>query len=132
MATRLFGSQTSLREANRANLLASIHKFGAMTQVELAEVTGLSTATVSTLVHQLVDEDQLETKSTVRNGRRATLVTLARHQGLGVGLWIARRHLTLSIVDSRSQSSLSTRFPCRWATKADTTLDAPCCSSMRP
>lgn len=59
MATRLFGSQTSLREANRANLLASIHKFGAMTQVELAEVTGLSTATVSTLVHQLVDEDQL-------------------------------------------------------------------------
>ena len=28
MATRLFGSQTSLREANRANLLASIHKFG--------------------------------------------------------------------------------------------------------
>lgn len=49
MATRLFGSQTSLREANRANLLASIHKFGAMTQVELAEVTGLSTATVSTL-----------------------------------------------------------------------------------
>ena len=72
MATRLFGSQTSLREANRANLLASIHKFGAMTQVELAEVTGLSTATVSTLVHQLVDEDQLETKSTVRNGRRAT------------------------------------------------------------
>ena len=47
MATRLFGSQTSLREANRANLLASIHKVGAMTQVELAEVTGLSTATVS-------------------------------------------------------------------------------------
>ena len=30
MATRLFGSQTSLREANRANLLASIHKFGAI------------------------------------------------------------------------------------------------------
>ena len=80
MATRLFGSQTSLREANRANLLASIHKFGAMTQVELAEVTGLSTATVSTLVHQLVDEDQLETKSTVRNGRRATLVATRRTQ----------------------------------------------------
>ena len=146
MATRLFGSQTSLREANRANLLPTIHKFGAMTQVELAEVTGLSTATVSTLVHQLVDEDQLETKSTVRNGRRATLVTLARHQGLGVGLWIARRHLTLSIVDfSKSiiaeytlpqqvpgQSSWSTRPPCRWATRRTQRWNAPCCSSMRP
>mgnify|MGYP003235893487 CR=1 FL=1 len=123
MATRLFGSQTSLREANRANLLASIHKFGAMTQVELAEVTGLSTATVSTLVHQLVDEDQLETKSTVRNGRRATLVTLARHQGLGVGLWIARRHLTLSIVDFSKSIIAEHTLPLPLGHKADTTLE---------
>lgn len=50
------GSQSSLREANRANLLESIHKFGAMTQVELAEIMGVSTATISALVHQLVDE----------------------------------------------------------------------------
>ena len=123
MATRLFGSQTSLREANRANLLASIHKFGAMTQVELAEVTGLSTATVSTLVHQLVDEDQLETKNTVRNGRRATLVTLARHQGLGVGLWIARRHLTLSIVDFSKSIIAERTLPLPLGHKADTTLE---------
>ena len=123
MATRLFGSQTSLREANRANLLASIHKFGAMTQVELAEVTGLSTATVSTLVHQLVDEDQLETKNTVRNGRRATLVTLARHQGLGVGLWIARRHLTLSIVDFSKSIIAEHTLPLPLGHKADTTLE---------
>ena len=116
-----YGSQTSLREANRANLLASIHKFGAMTQVELAEVTGLSTATVSTLVHQLVDEDQLETKSTVRNGRRATLVTLARHQGLGVGLWIARRHLTLSIVDFSKSIIAEHTLPLPLGHKADTT-----------
>ena len=112
MATRLFGSQTSLREANRA-----------MTQVELAEVTGLSTATVSTLVHQLVDEDQLETKSTVRNGRRATLVTLARHQGLGVGLWIARRHLTLSIVDFSKSIIAEHTLPLPLGHKADTTLE---------
>lgn len=132
MATRLFGSQTSLREANRANLLASIHKFGAMTQVELAEVTGLSTATVSTLVHQLVDEDQLETKNTVRNGRRATLVTLARHQGLGVGLWIARRHLTLSIVDFSKSIIAEHTLPLPLGHKADTTLERAMLSSMRP
>ena len=41
------GSQSSLREANRANLLESIHKFGAMTQVELAEIMGVYTATIS-------------------------------------------------------------------------------------
>lgn len=91
--------------------------------VELAEVTGLSTATVSTLVHQLVDEDQLETKSTVRNGRRATLVTLARHQGLGVGLWIARRHLTLSIVDFSKSIIAEHTLPLPLGHKADTTLE---------
>ena len=58
---RFFGSQTSLREANRANLLDCIHRFGAMTQIEIAESTGLSPATVSNLVHELVDESRLET-----------------------------------------------------------------------
>ncbi|MBT1173367.1 ROK family transcriptional regulator [Bifidobacterium sp. MA2] len=123
MATRLFGSQTSLREANRAKLLDSLHKFGAMTQVELAEVTGLSTATVSTLVHQLVDEEQLETKSTTRNGRRATLVALARHQGLGLGLWVERRQLTLVIVDFAKSIIAKHTLPLPFGHKADVTLD---------
>lgn len=52
--SHLFGSQTSLREANRSALLSYIRRFGAITQIELAEATGLSTATVSTLVRQLV------------------------------------------------------------------------------
>jgi predicted NBD/HSP70 family sugar kinase len=94
-----------------------------MTQVELAEVTGLSTATVSTLVHQLVDEDQLETKNTTRNGRRATLVTLARHQGLGIGLWIARRQLMLSIVDFSKSIIAEHTLPLPLGHKADTTLE---------
>lgn len=123
MARRLFGSQTSLREANRANLMDSLHKFGAMTQVELAEVTGLSTATVSTLVHQLVDEGQLETKSTTRNGRRATLVALARHQGLGLGLWVERRQLTLVIVDFSKSIIAKHVLPLPFGHKADVTLD---------
>mgnify|MGYP006899082369 CR=1 FL=1 len=33
---------------------------------------------------------------------------------------------------SRSQSSLSTRSPCRWATRRTQRWNAPCCSSMRP
>ena len=99
MARRTNGSQASLRRANQASLLESIHRFGAMTQVELAEITGLSTTTVSTQVHQLVQEGKLETRNTVRNGRRATLVALARKQGLGVGLSITRRDLIVVVAD---------------------------------
>ena len=119
---RLFGSQTSLREANRSNLLECIHKFGAMTQIELAEATGLSTATVSNLVHQLVDEGQLETQNTVRNGRRATLVALVRSQGLGIGLSIERHDLRLTIID-HSRSVLAEHvLPLALNHKTDTTL----------
>lgn len=60
MAHRLFGSQTSLREANRALLLDTIRRFGAMTQVELAENTGLSTATISNLVRQMSEQNLLD------------------------------------------------------------------------
>ena len=123
MTRRLYGSQTSLREANRANLMDSLHRFGAMTQVELAEVTGLSTATVSTLVHQLVDEGLVETKGTTRNGRRATLVALARHQGLGLGLWVERRQLTLVIVDFSKSIIARHVLPLAFGHKADTTLE---------
>ncbi|MFF2773068.1 winged helix-turn-helix transcriptional regulator, partial [Streptomyces bacillaris] len=49
MATqrRTPGSQTSLREANRARIVDAIKKHGGLTQVELAGATGLSPATVS-------------------------------------------------------------------------------------
>lgn len=103
MVGKFSGSQRSLRNANRANLLETIHKYGAMTQIELAELTGLSTATVSTLIHELVNEDKLETTSTTRNGRRATLVKLAHDQGLGIGVSITRKNLDIAILDSAKQ-----------------------------
>ena len=123
MARRTNGSQTSLRRANKANLLESIHKFGAMTQIELAEITGLSTGTVSTQVHQLVEEGKLETHNTIRNGRRATLVALSHDQGLGVGLSITRRDLFLVIIDYSKDIIAEHRLPLPPKHKTDTTLE---------
>lgn len=97
--SHLFGSQTSLREANRSALLSYIRRFGAITQIELAEATGLSTATVSTLVRQLVKEGRLYTENTIHNGRRATLVALARRKGISAGLKISRHSLDLIFID---------------------------------
>ena len=50
-------------------------------------------------------------------------MTLARHQGLGVGLWIARRHLTLSIVDFSKSIIAEHTLPLPLGHKADTTLE---------
>lgn len=120
---RLSGSQTSLREANRSNLLACIHRFGAMTQVEIAEATGLSAATVSNLVHQLVDDGELDTRNTIRNGRRATLVALAHPSGIGIGLSIERHDLRLSLIDHNATTLAEHRLPLASNHHTDTTME---------
>ena len=123
LSKRKLGSQSSLREANRANLLETIHRFGAMTQVELAEIMGVSTATVSALVHQLVDEGQLETHSTVRNGRRAQLVTLTHHEGLAAGVHITRRGLRVVLCDDKREPFVDHHYPLAVNHHPDTTLN---------
>lgn len=93
-----------------------------MTQIELAESTGLSTATISTLVRQLVAANRLTTQGTVRNGRRATLVALSHQKGLTVGLHISRHNLLLSILDTSQQIVAEHNLPLARGHKTDTTL----------
>jgi len=93
------GSQTSLREANRARIVDSLKHHGHLTQVELVGSTGLSPATVSNIVKELAASGVLNTSVTSRSGRRATEVTLARNLGLVAGLHFSSRHLRVAIAD---------------------------------
>lgn len=105
-----------------ALLFDAITKYGAMTQVELAENTGLSTATVSNLVRKLVEDGTFTTSDTTRSGRRATLVSIARKTGIGVGLYIGRTHLSICITDF-SQTTLAYHdLPLAHEHKPDSTL----------
>jgi predicted NBD/HSP70 family sugar kinase len=94
-----------------------------MTQVELAENTGLSTATVSNLVRQMVDEDIFETKATIRNGRRASLVALTRRQGIGVGVHIERRHLRIVLMDFAKVLLSERQMPLALNHRPDSTIE---------
>lgn len=123
MAARFFGSQSSLREANRDSLVEALYRYGAMTQIELAEITGLSTATVSNLVRQLVEEGKLATQNTIRNGRRATLVTIAHTQGVSIGIAISRHSLLLTVIDSAHNILAEHRLPLPVGHKVDTTME---------
>jgi predicted NBD/HSP70 family sugar kinase len=67
--------------------------------VELAGSTGLSPATVSNIVKELAASGVLNTAVTLRSGRRATEVTLARRLGLVAGLHFSNRHLRVAISD---------------------------------
>jgi predicted NBD/HSP70 family sugar kinase len=72
---------------------------GGLTQVELAGATGLSPATVSNIVKELVTSGVLNTTHATRSGRRAVFVTLARQLGLVAGVHVSARHLRVAISD---------------------------------
>lgn len=93
------GSQTSLREANRARLVDAVKTHGGLTQVELTGATGLSAATVSNIVKELVASEVLHTSYVTRSGRRAVFVTLARALGLVAGVHVSARHLRVAVSD---------------------------------
>jgi predicted NBD/HSP70 family sugar kinase len=117
------GSQSSLREANRNRILAAVKRFGGLTQVELATATGLSTATVSTIVKELAGAGVVETQTTSRSGRRALRVTIARQMGVVAGVHIGPRSLAVALGDLTHEVVAEQTMPLPADHRADTTLD---------
>ena len=62
---------------NRLRVLDAVREQGALTQVEIAGVTGLSAATVSNLVKELDAAGAVVLSPSIRDGRRAVPVSLA-------------------------------------------------------
>lgn len=117
------GSQSALREANSALIVDTVKRFGKVTQVELAEATGLSQTTVSTIVKRLVALGVVETRVTTRSGRRAQMVLLARRVGLAAGICISQRALRVVIGDFSHEVVAEQTMPLPFEHRADTTLD---------
>ncbi|NLF04078.1 MAG: ROK family transcriptional regulator [Actinomycetales bacterium] len=117
------GSQTSLREANRARIVNAVQQRGSLTQVELAGVTGLSPATVSNIVKELVASGVLHTSPTSRSGRRALQVTLARNLGLVAGFHFDSRSLRVALSDVAHRIVAEQRMPLAPDHRADAGLD---------
>ncbi|WTM18213.1 ROK family transcriptional regulator [Isoptericola halotolerans] len=117
------GSQSSLREANRARVVDAVKKHGGLTQVELAGATGLSAATVSAIVKELVAAGAVEVRNTVRSGRRAQLVTLAHRVGLVAGVVVGYRHLRVALADVSHEVLAEQVLPLPTDHRSDTSLD---------
>ena len=117
------GSPSSLREANRARIVDTIKQMGAMTQVEVADATGLSPATVSIIVNELVAAGVLTTEQVTRSGRRATQVALSRGLGLVAGIHFSSRALRLLLCDPDGSVVAEQRMPLPADHRADTGMD---------
>jgi predicted NBD/HSP70 family sugar kinase len=91
------GSQTALRATNRSRVVEHVVRTGAPTQAEIARHTGLSPATVSSIVRALADEGLVELLDTVSSGRRARAVRLSRSTGLAAGVDFGRTHVRVAV-----------------------------------
>ena len=98
------GSLSSLRELNRGRVIESLRELGVASRAEIARSTGLSPATVSTLVGQLVETglvvdapQRLSRRS--QSGRPPALITLDPSAGVAIGIDFGKRHLAVAVSD---------------------------------
>lgn len=122
MNTTAPGSQASLRAANRARVLQTLRLQGSLTQVELASVTGLSPASISTLVRELSEERAVSLRPSIRNGRRATLVSLPGRHGLLAAVAIGDRDLRVAVAGAAGDILERVRLPLPFQHEPDETL----------
>ncbi len=117
------GSQASLREANRQRVLEVLREQGALTQVEVAGLTGLSPATVSNVVKELDAGGVVELAPSIRNGRRAVLVSLATGHSLLATIAFGDRDVRVGIGGSPLEVVGRRRMPLPADHRADEGLD---------
>ena len=117
------GSQTALREANRATVIDTVRRYGGLTQVELAAATGLAAATVSNTARELQGAGAVDVRTTIHNGRRAQLVTMVHRTGIAAGIRIGTRHMSIALADSAQQVLVEQTLPLPHEHRADTSLD---------
>ncbi|SFC57675.1 Sugar kinase of the NBD/HSP70 family, may contain an N-terminal HTH domain [Nocardioides terrae] len=95
-------SSSAIRESNRSSVVEMLRRHGAMTRADLAAATGLSRATISSLLTQLstagmITEHRPPTEG--GTGRPSALVSLDRTAGLAIAVDIGVRHVAVAVGD---------------------------------
>jgi predicted NBD/HSP70 family sugar kinase len=100
-------SPSKIRELNQVRVLDALRQRGAASRSDLASVTGLSRATVATLVsglqaQGLVVERASDPDGSRGRGRRPTLLELDSSAGVALGVDFGHRHVRVAVADLSS------------------------------
>src|SRR4051794_1720617 len=97
------GSLETLRQSNRARILAALEARGEASRVELIDVTGLARTTVSSLVGDLLAEGVVVERGAVRRGpaggRPAVVLSLDPASGAYAGIDFGHDGVRVVVVD---------------------------------
>jgi predicted NBD/HSP70 family sugar kinase len=96
------GETGSLRERNRLRVIDALRRTGPASRADITRAAGLSRATVSGLVAELLDSGVLVERrdgATPRAGRPPLLLALDPHAGAALGVDFGHRHLRVAVAD---------------------------------
>jgi predicted NBD/HSP70 family sugar kinase len=108
---------------NRLRVLDAVRENGALTQVEIAGVTGLSPASVSNLVRELDAAGAVRLSPSIRNGRRAVQVSFAASHGLVAAIVFGDRDVRVAIGTGGAEIVSHKRMPLPAEHAADEGMD---------
>ncbi len=92
----------AIKAANRASIVDVLRRGGAATRAQLMDATGLSRATISSLVGEMRAQGLVSERKpaeAVRFGRPPTAIVLNRSAGLAIGVDVGVRHVAVAVGD---------------------------------
>jgi len=94
-----------LKTINRVSILNAIKSHGPIARTDIAELTGLSPATVTGITAELIDDGLIFAKQegASRGGRRPILLALNSQGAYVVGIKLAEEHATLALTDLNAE-----------------------------
>ncbi|WP_432936864.1 ROK family transcriptional regulator [Kribbella sp. CA-253562] len=131
MTKETTGPLRLLRETHEERVLAALRTQGAMTRAQLAERTGLSRATLSSIVQDLLATDAV-TETAVDGaargrGRPVTLLTLNAAGGLALGMDLGHRRIQVTVANVAHEIVGSAGIACSertpWARRLELALE---------
>jgi predicted NBD/HSP70 family sugar kinase len=112
MQRRVQPTSEAVRAGNRARVVDILRRSGSATRAELVSGTGLSRATVSSLIGELADRglvSELSQPAADSPGRPPTRLALNRAAGLAIAVDVGVRHVAVAVGDL-SRSVLAERW----------------------
>lgn len=112
MATTNLSSR-DLRRTNRATILRTLYFGGEMSRVDLSKQTQLSTATVTNVVAELLDEGSVIEVGSVESlgGRPRTILAINPHYTYIIGVDVGEQHLGLELFDLTLAKVATAQYP---------------------
>lgn len=105
-----------IRAINQFNILNTIRSMGAVSRSEIADITGQSRASVTTITAKMIENNLIfekNTENTGERGRNRVLLALNPDAAYVVGVKLAASHISCAVCDMQGETKSSILTPIR-------------------